>query len=239
MTFSEFVTDVYGRIGNRATGTLALLRQIVVDQLKECAAKRVAFMQGDQEFTLLAAAPYNGQWAGPEVAGFPKDVSEIHKAYYRYGGTVDRWEPLTGPVPFEQIESFEHQVLLPTPLAVYPLAWSWWGGKFWVTRLGGDTDLRIQYYRDATRDQATGVEITSSSTTHTNPWFERGVNYLRWAVLLDFYSSPEYTDERQIGICGAQRNLALQQLEKENQLLQPASAQAPMVMGGSEIYPWR
>lgn len=239
MNYSSFITDVYGRIGNKATGTLALLRQIVVDALKECAGKRVAFMQADAEFTLLAAEPYGGHWAGPEVAGFPKDVSEIHKAYHRMGGETTRWVSFEGPVASELIENFEVQALLPTPLAVVPFYWSWWDGKFWVTRVGGDTLLKVQYYRDATRDTATGVEISTTSTTHTNPWFERGINYLRWAALLDFYSQPQYADERQIGLCGAQKNLALQQLEKENQLLQPASAVAPMYMGGSLETSWR
>lgn len=228
MTFAAFIARVYSRIPGKHSNTLAQVRDLAVQQLAELSPRRVSFMETSAELTLPVAEPYLGEWAGGGLGGFPLDILEIDAVYYRYGPDVD-WEPLPGPVPVSEIRSiWAATPNVPHPLQMYPSCWAWWDDKLWLPRQGADLPLRIDYFRDGTRDQATGVKIAAASTTETNGWLEEGANALEYAVLAAYYALPTSTNADQVSICNAQANAYLGNLDTRRRLRTGASFQAPM-----------
>lgn len=228
MTFSAFIARVYSRVPGKHSSTLTQLRELAVQQLAELSPRRTSFMETSAEFTLPVADPYLGEWAGSGLGGFPLDILEIDAVYYRYGTDTD-WEPLPGPVPIAEIRSIWAETPnVPHPLQMYPSCWAWWDDKLWLPRQGADLPLRIDYFRDGTRDQATGVKIATNSTAETNGWLEEGANALEYAVLAAYYALPTSQNSDQVSICNAQANAYLNNLDTRRRLLSGASFQAPM-----------
>jgi hypothetical protein len=229
MTFSAFVTRVYSRIPGKHSQTLTQLRELTVQQLVELTPRRVSFMESSVEFTLPVADPYLGEWAGAGVGGFPLDILEIDAVYYRYGTDTD-WETLSGPVPIAEIRSlWADTPNVQDPLQqMYPSCWAWWDDKLWLPKQGADLPLKIDYFRDGTRDQATGARIATNSTSETNGWLEEGANALEYAVLAAYYALPTSQNSDQVSICNAQANAYLGNLDTRRRLRSGSSFQAPM-----------
>lgn len=229
MTFSAFITRVYSRIPGKHSQSLAQVRDLAVQQLAELSPRRVGFMETSVELTLPVADPYGGEWAGPGLAGFPLDILEID-GLYSWWGTSTAWgDPLIGPVPVAEVRTaLDPNIIVPPLLQARPDRWAWWGGRIWVPKQGADTLLRLDYFRDGTRDQTTGVKIAANSTTETNGWLEEGANALEYAVLAAYYALPTSQNTEQVSICNAQANAYLGNLETRTRLLTGSSSQAPM-----------
>lgn len=231
MSFSTFVTEAYRQVKDKHSDTLTDLRKLAVQQLSELSVRRVGFMQGSAEFTVLEREPYNGEWAGPGLPGFPLNIREIDHVYYAVSNDTG-WDEIEGPVPIREIRLYQPPLTRsPSPFELYPYKWAWWEGKLWLNRLGEDRDLRIDYWKDGVRDEKTGVKIATDSTVETNGWLERGETALLYAVLAAYYALPASKDEAVSGLMAAQREYYLAQLENEALMReQSAHLQAPICL---------
>lgn len=230
MGFASFITDIYGDVPMKHSGTLADLRKITVRQLTELSPRRTLFMQDTVSFTLPVADPYLGEWAGPGLPGFPLDISEIDGAYFSApGGRIEIDE---GPVDIAEIRTyFPANGAMQSPAAlVYPKKWAWWGGRFWVTKVSGDLAIELDIFRDATRDRKTGIKIQENSTDETNGWLERGALPLRYAVLAEYYLLPKSKNAEAAQDAAGLRNLYLETVGREERLHTGSARQAPMCL---------
>lgn len=243
MNFADFVTRVYSRVPLKHSQTLVQIRELAVQQLAEMASRRVGFMESTAEFTLPVAEPYGGEWAGPGLSGFPLDLLEVDGAYYGIGDAG--WSEIEGPVDIEVVRTrYFPVVIAPPALSLYPSCFAWWNGRFWVTRVGGDIAVKLDYFRDGTRDEVTGVKIVTDSTKETNGWLKRGANALEYAVLAAYFALPLSTDQEQVQICNAQTNAYLSVIDTETNRKTGTSFRAPVCfpggMPGDRSYPsWR
>lgn len=227
MTFSSFITRIYGELFNKNSKTLDALRQITVRQLKELSSHRTHLMEASASFPIRTVSPYGGEYADASVSGFPPDLMEIDLVTYTSGG--ERIE-VRGPVPHRELRLYTP---FPALTTAYPEVWSWFDEKLWVApALAAETTLTIDYFRDATRDEATGAVITETSTNETNPWFDRGELVLRYAVLSEYYMMPGWLDAEKAGACVQMRNRYLDTLKQERALREGSSMQAPPNLGG-------
>lgn len=227
MTFSDFVTSLYGSVTLKHSRTLTDLKECAVRQLEDLSVRRVHFMEDSAEVTIPVAEPFVGEWAGEGAPGFPLDILEIDALYYSYAsGTA--WQPVEGPVPISALRSYQPPLEVEeTPLSVYPLCWSWWQGRIWVPKLSGDATVKIDFWHDGTRDEATGVKISTASTSETNRWLSQGQKAMRHGTLADYFSLHGSRDEAQAQIELGKRNAYLNTLEIETRMKQPAAIQAP------------
>jgi len=226
--FATFVSDIYGDVLLKHSGTLSDLRKITVRQLTELSVRRTLFMQDTVSFTLPVRDPYLGEWAGPGLPGFPLDIMEVDSAYF----VAPSWgrQEIDGPVDISEIRTY-----LPLTAAmqnpatlVYPEKWAWWNGRFWVTKVGGDIQVELDIFRDATRDRVTGAKIQENSTNESNGWLERGALPLRYAVLAEYYMLPKSTNAEAAQNAAGQRNLFLETVAREEHLHTGSARQAPM-----------
>lgn len=221
MTFSEFITAVYAEIQNKTTTSLTLLKAATVRQLRELSSHRTLFMEDTFRFdTVVGQDTYNSA-----TGGFPKDAMQIDALWYVSGSS--RYE-VPGPITmqearFERSEDATQQ---------YPSGWAWFGDSLVLRDVpSAVVTLEGDYFKDATRDEGSGVEITTSSTTQTNPWFDRGEIVLRNAVLAEFYSLPINRDAEAANNCLGMRNQFLQTLKDEWMLKRATTVQAPLYLG--------
>jgi hypothetical protein len=229
VSFTTFAADVHGEILNKHSGSLAAVKAATVRQLRELSSRRAHFMERSTTFTLPTAEPYIGEWAGEGIAGWPLDIREIDALYYRASASSS-WCEVPGPVSINEIRTWEPPLrVAESPLSIYPLAWAWWDRKLWVPKLSGDCSLKIDYWKDGSRDETTGVLITTASTTESNEWLDgRGQTALRCGVLADYYLLPASRDETQASIEMGKRNVYLDILKSESIGFHGTALQAPM-----------
>lgn len=229
MDFSTFIARVYAEVRNKNSTTLDDLKRITVRQLKELSATRTLFMEGSASFSLGIGSPYLGEYADSTVTGFPKDVRQIDSLWYLTG--TARTE-VCGPKSMQEIRFYDSD---PTVVAAstYPDIWAWFSQKLWVApKLSAARTLYLDYFKDATLDTASGVAISESSTTQTNPWFDRGELVLRYAVLGEYFSLPASRDPEAASAALGQRNVFRDTLYTEYQQTKGMSFQAPCAWGG-------
>ena len=67
----------------------------------------------------------------------------------------------------------------------------------WPHPGAAEQSLRLDYQRDSTRDESTGVEFSSSSpdTAFTNEYFKRGEELLRTRVLMLYAMGRSHSNE--------------------------------------------
>lgn len=229
MTFSAFIAQVYGEILNRNTKSLDLVKQATVRQLKMLSSVRTLMMEATATFTASVANPYAGEYVDSTISGFPADAAEIDTLYYQTG-TIRYY--VDGPVPIERIRfhgGMPAAQLISTPT---PDRWAWFSQKLWFAPpLSAAKELKIDYFRDATRDTATGNELTTASTTQTNPWFDRGEVVLRYFVLADYFANPLFLDAAKASACLEQARAQLDALTREYHMKKGSAIQAPGVLG--------
>lgn len=231
MDFSTFISRLYAEVRNKNSSTLDDLKRITVRQLKELSSTRTLFMESTATFTLSTSAPYLGEYADITVSGFPKDARQIDSVWYLTGTIRNE---VDGPKGMNEIRFYNqdpHRAVSAT--ASYPDIWAWFGQKLWVApKLTDSLALYLDYFKDATLDTATGNAITESSTTQTNPWFDRGELVLRYAVLGEYFSMPASRDEAAASAALAQRNVFRDTLATEYHQTKGMSFQAPCAWGG-------
>jgi len=220
-TFQDFVTARYSEVNNQNTRALPFLKDATVRQLKELSGFHTRFMEAQLSFNLTAQQESYG--AG--YPGFPVDVMEITTLYVEVGDPPIRYE-IKGPVGIAELR-FERY---PTAIGFavpHPRRWAWHAEQVWFyPRPGAVVTVKGDYFRDATRDTVTGNVITATDTTSTNPWFSRGENFLRCAVLAEYHMSIS-GDDSQAARYGAQAEAAKASLRKEFILAKGSSFQAP------------
>lgn len=229
MDVQTFDARVYAEVANKNSKSLDVLKQARVRQLKELSSVRTLAMEATTSFTASVGAPYLGEYADSTITDFPADVMEIDRVWYLTGSTR---HDIPGPFGMDEIRYFNERnnahVTGPEPRR-----WAWFGGKlWWAPTLSAAKVLYIDYFKDATKDTATGAAITEASTTHTNPWFDRGELVLRYAVLAEYYANPLFLDERMAQACLAQRGAYLATMEREVSLRKGVHVRAPGVLGG-------
>lgn len=229
MDVQTFDARVYAEVANKNSKSLDVLKQARVRQLKELSSARTLMMEATASFTAPIASPHLGEYVDSAVLGFPADVMEIDRLWYLTGSTR---HDIPGPFGMDEIRFFNERNFAHAT-GPDPQRWAWFGNKLWLApTLSANKTLYIDYFKDATRDTASGAAITEASTTHTNPWFDRGELVLRYAVLADYYANPLFLDERMAQACLSQRGAYLATMQREVSLRKGVHVRAPGVLGG-------
>lgn len=232
--FSTLTTSIYADVFQKNSLILQAIKDITVRQLKELSSFRTLMMEDTASFTLSTASPYLGEYADVSVSGFPPDLMEIDTLWYLVG-TTTRYEITR--LPMSELRFYD----LPgssISTGAYPDAWAWFDEKlYFAPKVSASRTIYMDYFKDATRNTANGAAITSASTTQTNPWFVRGAQALRYAVLAEFYLMPGWLDQARADAAAGQRNAALSQLASEYHLRKGANLQAPVCLGSDPF--WR
>lgn len=235
LTYAQFITRLQTEVPNQSTLTLTKLREITIRQLRELSSWRAMFMENSATFTLGIGSPYLGEYVDSAVSGFPPDLMGIDLVYYKIGTQKVEVPPANSMTDLRLhngLERLDLQVTAPHPSVHY-----WYDDKLWFApKVTSAQALFMDYFKDATRDTVSGSVLTESSTTQTNPWFDRGELALRYAVLAEYYLLPAFRDEAQATACVQLRNRFLATLKDEHYSLKGSSQVAPMNMGGG--YSW-
>lgn len=229
-TYAGLVTSLYAEIQNKSPESLTVLREAVLRQLRSLQSVRTLFMEETASFTLPLTAPHLGQYANSALSGFPADVMEIDTVW-RVAGTAK--VAIRGPFDISEVRTYTsgHYPFTSTVETGLPEIWAWFDDKLWVAPvLDTATAMGFDYFRDATRDTASGAELTTASTTQTNPWFDRGEAALRTAVLADYYSQGQFLDGAKAQAYLGQRNAYLADLKVERRQRLGGNRQAPLYL---------
>jgi hypothetical protein len=198
--FPTFVTTIYGTLDNQNARVIPFLQDSVVRMLGELSGFReILWMENSGSFNTTAnQAEYpTGQNPGTVTyTGVPPDVKEFDSFYIVTAGNPQLLGvSIKGPVPIEFLRSS----FLRFPFqGVWPMYWAFHHGAVVIGPLPSQViTIGFDYLKDATRDQTSGLPITSSQgvapagTGITNPWFKEGQGYhvLRAAVAADYHSS--------------------------------------------------
>ena len=131
MTFSEFVTDLYGEVRNKHADTLPYLKKATVRQLREMSRIRTLFMEeaGVPFDTVANLATYGG-----DTPGFPPNILAIERIYYELGSSsveiplrslgdvrYDAETTTTDGYPYLAAWAARKLILAPTPSGVVTL----------------------------------------------------------------------------------------------------------------------
>lgn len=181
-TFAEFITKLEARVENKNTRTTTYLQEATIRWLSELSNQRTLMMEDTFTFSTIAGTQ---EYDSSVAAGFPPDAMEIDTLFVQTGsGTSITNEEVPGPLTIREIRFGWDAAAQNTTLE----GWCWHNQKLFLVPVPGSVlTVKGDYFKDATRDTATGSLITTSSTTHTNPWFSRGEQALLNAVLYDYY----------------------------------------------------
>ena len=128
----------------------------------------------------------------------PGDILSFNSIFLYYPGTSGGLNVELIRVSFQEYRRLDVST---TSAVGIPTLYSYYDKKLWIWPIPGNTDqyLRIDYQRDSTRDENTGLEFDASSpdTAFTNEYFRRGEEMLRTRVLATYagtrsQSSAEY-----------------------------------------------
>lgn len=223
MDFTTFISHLYDEVQAKNTQTLTQLRRITIRQLKELSQHPYLKMEAETSFQTVAGK----NTYGPGDGGFPGDLFAVERLYYISGSQNVE---IDGPRPMRHIRFDWGSV---ASSAQFPLYWGYSAGKLYIappSTTGGVT-LYMDYTRDATRDELTGVEIAENSTGEGNPWFDRAELALRYAVLAEYFSQPRWSDDGAASRCLGMRNQHLDTLKTEFLRRKGAGGQSPILLG--------
>jgi hypothetical protein len=226
-TFSTFTTAVYALVDNKNASTLPWLKEATVNQLRELSRTRTTFMERTASFaTVAGTANYDSG-----TTGFPANAMKIDRAYYTF---ATKQLEIRGPVTMDELRfSWESTVGVP-----YPDRWAWFNDDLYLgPKPNSVVTIYLDYFKDGTKDEATGNAITTSSTTQTNGWFDRGYMALRFAVLAEYFKLPPVQDQEKAAFADINRSKALKVLTDEWHMKAGAGGQAPYNLGDTvELY---
>ena len=97
------------------------------------------------------------------------------------------------------IQEFRRLDVSTTAAVGIPNFYAWYDDKIWIWPIPGDTaqQIRLDYQRDATLHEATGVRFDPSSvdTAFTNEFFRRGEEMLRTRTLMTYAMTRSHSNE--------------------------------------------
>ena len=214
--YQTFIADRISEVDNRNTRTESYIRSATIRALKEVSSVRCLLREASFNFTTTANQP-------AYTAGYPDfavDISQILLIYYpTANGSARR---MVHRAPLEEVRrSGLWQTI------ANPQRYCWHADSLILGPIpSGAILINVDYQRDALRDSATGNLITTTSTTATNPWFDRGEFILRALVLRDYHMSISNDHEKaqSLGQLAAE---GMATLKNDFQSLGTSSAQAP------------
>ncbi len=223
-TFAEFITNCVAQIENYNDRTTPYLRRATCRWLLELSNKRTLEMESTFSFATLAAE----REYGPGHPGFPVDAMQFDTVYGIEGSGISQIRRrISGPKPIADVrEAYAYG-----GSGVYPSIYAWHHQKMIFGPVpSGAVTIEGDYFKSATRDTATGDLITVGSTTHTNPWFERGEMVLMNFVLADYYSSIA-KDKEAAALCTGMGRSGLDTLMAEHTARKTTGGQAANYFG--------
>ena len=227
-TFQDFIADITAEVDNANENLDANLRRATVRQLRELQTTRNSFMEASFTFNTQSDV---GEYDSDVIGSWPPNILEI---FLVYGEENEFQYEVYGPVPVRRIRLEWYQnVNYP-----WPELWAWHNNQLLLAPTPSSSKtIKFDYMEDATRDASSGDKITTSSTTETNGWFDRGENALRCAVLADYHAS--YSKDFQLaGMYRAQLRGALDSIEEEWHMLQGEHLQAAWQFGPDREGSW-
>lgn len=224
MAYQDLLADLTLCVDNKNTKVDPFLRASIVRQLKELSSIRTTFTEGTFSFTTTAL---QNEYQ-PGYAGIPLDIMEIDGLWVEVGTAPQVYRyPIQGPMPIKDV-TWDYYIAL---VGVYPYLWAWHHGTLvFAPVTNGAVLVKGLYLKDATLDSASGNPIATTSTTATNPWFDRGYHVLRNAVLADYYLSI-LGDKDRAAFASQLANSGIDKLKDEWQMRSLKSAQAPRFQG--------
>jgi len=210
-TFTSLYNLLYAQVAFKTTKTTTILKQSMVEALDLLGAK-APFSEEEASFLTTANDPtYDSA-----TTGFPKDLKEISRLYYKTGSTK--------PIEIPTIDMDTLRFWMDEVPVQFPRGRAWHDRKLYLGPPPNSVmTLYMDYLKDARRDAATGALITTASTTQTNDWFDAGLTALKHAVLEVFYKNTLFMDQGRAAFNELQKNNALALLaEERRQLVQPS-----------------
>lgn len=180
---SDFATvkaQLVATVLNSHSSTTALLAAAMVNQLQALQPEIMPFMERSSQFSTVAnQAAYDDN-----TVGFPKGLLRFDRLYYDFGN----WQLYLDVVDPDTLRWFQEQ-----PAVAYPRRIAWQEEKLQFGPAPADVYVvKWDITLDSKKDAATGDEITTASTTQTNPWFTEGVVPFKHLALADYYmTSPD------------------------------------------------
>lgn len=221
-TFSSLYDLLYAQIAVKTSKTTTVLKQSIVAALDLLSREKTSFTEDETSFATTASDPtYDSA-----TTGFPKDLLEIRRLYYKVGS-----KPIEiGPIGMDELRFWMDEVA-----AQYPRGHAWHDRKLYLgPPPNAALTLYMDYTKDARRDTATGALITVASTTQTNDWFDAGLNALKHKTLEVFYKTPLFQDQGRAGFAKVNTDEALYSLSEEHRQHVKPAGQARAAWTGGE-----
>lgn len=219
-TFSGLITKIKRSVDNENADTDPFLKEALVRVLRSMSRIPVDFMEATTTFVTVAGqTDYT-----TATAGFPKDLLQWHAVQVTIAEDSDLSRPIL-QIPIQEMRLRQGAAFVTTTNV--PQMFSWHHNRMILFPAPPvDLTITVDYLRDGTRDEGTGDLITADSTSHTNPWFDRGETALLHGVLMEYYASLA-KDEGAYAFHEAQYERERKVLESEQISRQFSGGQAP------------
>lgn len=226
LTFQQFCDRVYDDLDFKSQKTFTWIEQATQRVLRDISNDRLLAMETTGSFATVAG---QGEY-DTATSGYPKDAQELIHVYYTVG-TRD----IEIPGPAAGVEFGDLRFESDATSAQYPTRWAFYASKLWLRpKPLGVLTIKLDYYRDATRDTATGNEFVSAASTplYTNPWFDQGYNFLYWSVLSSVLKMPGHADQERAAFADLEAGRARKAILDQMKQKKPRGGQADMYMDG-------
>jgi len=126
----------------------------------------------------------------------PGDILSFDSVFLLYPGSAGG---LNVELLRVTIQEFRRLDVSTTAAVGVPNFYAWYDNKLWIWPIPGDTaqQIRLDYHRDATLHEDTGVEFDPSNvdTAFTNEFFRRGEEMLRSRTLMTYAMTRSHSNE--------------------------------------------
>lgn len=220
-TFTSLHDLLYAQISIKTSKTSTILKESIVQALAILSKEKTTFSEDEASFATTADGPtYDST-----TSGFPKDLLEVRRLYYKVGSQ---------PIEIPRVGMDELRFWMDEVSVLYPRGHSWHDRKLYLgPPPSGSLTLYLDYTKDARRNTADGALITTASTTQTNDWFDAGLEALKHKALEIFYKTPLFQDQGRAGFAKVSGDEALFSLfEERRQHVKPAGQARAAWTGG-------
>lgn len=212
ITFDSFVAAAVREVDNKNADHETFLREATIRALQQLGPERTLLMQDSTSITMVV-----------DQSAYTLDLPNVLEIQLAYVLESSTWQRDLSRKSLSHLRAFA------TPssaVSYWPTMYCWFKQQILIgpRPTSASVVVYLDVMLDATRDEATGDEIVSTSTGATNPWFGRGLPALRNFVMADYYLTIAKNPDAARGYA-TMAGVALSALKREWHLQHP-SAQA-------------